>query len=203
MSSYVDNSELCKECSKCCNPTSVKIRLSPRDVFAIAYEKQVSITQVLKECCIVEIDGSFPKVWLNQTECGCVFNKNGECSLLRKPDVCASFPRGGSIWYGETEEVLSITCNPISETLPTELYRNFKNTYSMNDYFLTCQRDPFFQKWKQAISVCEMLIIGMEKESDRLEASELAYHLLYEKYELKKGFLSQFDKNVLEFVRDR
>ena len=58
--------ELCGKCKKCCCLQDISIRLTPRDVFCIAYEKKLSISDVLLKYCVVIKTGIFPEIHLKK-----------------------------------------------------------------------------------------------------------------------------------------
>lgn len=195
---------LCSKCSKCCQPTGEHIQLTPRDVFAIAYEKQVSTKYVLEQFCEVKLDEDFPKVFLKETAQTCPFLEQNHCSLIRKPDICASFPKGIIIWHGEENTEVKIKCIPrFSEANSEGTYsRLYTDSCSIEEYEKHYQKDPFFQKWIQAKAIDSMLIAGMGKESNRLEAIDFTYRMLFENYDITQNFLQQFDQNALAVIKE-
>lgn len=193
---------LCSRCLKCCQPVEEEVLLTPRDVFAIAYEKQLSVKHILTQYCEVETDGDFPIVKLRLINQLCPFLENNLCSLVRKPDVCASFPRGEEIWHNAEPIELKISCIPKfnqaeSKGVHSRLYTK---THSFAEYLENCKKDPFYQKWMQAKTICSMLLLGMSAESDRIEVSQLIYDLLYENYDISNNFINQFEDNALKII---
>lgn len=168
----------CRKCNQCCKPEHDLLLLTPRDTFAIAFQLKIPVDEVLEKYCKKKIVGTFPIVYIKD----CPFILKNKCLLSRKPDVCSTFPHGNKLWFRFETEKLIPECD-------------------LNDnYDLLLYNDPFHYKWLQALSVCGNQITGMEKESERLAASELAYELLYKNYDITKPFLKQFDENVLMLI---
>ena len=178
-------SKPCEKCRHCCKPSNEIVRLTPRDVWTLAYCEQADISEIIDKYCDVNLEGTFPEVYLLTEDCP--FLQKNRCGLPKKFDVCESFPQGYALWFGETPVVLKIDCKTADEL-------SFENISK------ACEDDAFYKKWTIAYSVASLYIQNKEKQSERQLAIEYAFEYLYLKYNANKPFLKQFSKNILEFI---
>lgn len=184
-------SSCCATCGSCCQEDGEKpaVLLTPRDVFAIAYERKLTPGTLIKNCCQIQTEGTFPLVGFQE----CPFFEEGECTLIRKPDSCTFYPHGNDLWHGISQKDGGTHCS-LSGEEPL--------TYTYEDYVALCKRDSFFQKWQQARAICSMMIGKAKCEEDKQSAQALTVELLYYKYVLNRPFQAQFESNVLDLIGD-
>ncbi len=197
----MNNFNLCQDCNKCCN-SDLHLKLTPRDIFAISHEKKIPTLQFISEYCSLEYEDDFPIFLINQDDCDCSFLNRDCCALARKPDVCAAFPFGNTIWFQEPLELIKIECSLHHDFNDSVKERSqiFLDNQKFKEYSEFYLKDPFLQKWTQIRIICKKIISSFDRESKRLEALEKVIFYLYQNYDPTINFFTQFDNNTLKLI---
>ena len=196
----------CTECGKCCTQRE-DIMLTPRDVYNMAKELQMTPSNMIQEYCEVYIghDSRFPIVRILPRRAirRCPFLKDRKCSIHKaKPTVCAMFPIGraikaesGKLDVEKLKELgiqyilQPITCGDDSETFTVRQYL---------EMFGLSIDDPFFFEWQSLLCSVSAFIREMEKKVSE-ETMQMFWSTVfvcaYVSYETDEPFMSQFMKN--------
>ena len=97
----------CTQCGKCCIHRT-DIILSPRDIFKMAKELNLSNADFLRKYCSMHIGPTsrIPVIMLRPVgkDDRCPLLKNNKCSVHKvKPSVCGMFPLGRYIAFGKDD----------------------------------------------------------------------------------------------------
>ena len=196
----------CTECGKCCTQRE-DIMLTPRDVYNMAKELQMTPIDMIREYCEVYIghDSRFPIVRIlpRRSIRRCPFLKDRKCSIHKaKPTVCAMFPIGraiksesGQLDIEKLKEkgiqyiLQPITCGDDSETFTVRQYL---------EMFGLPVDDPFFFEWQSLL--CSVSVFAREAEKKVSEKTmQLVWNTVfvcaYVSYDMDQQFIPQFMKN--------
>lgn len=200
----------CDMCGKCCIHRE-DILLSPKDIYNMAKELNLSAEDLFKQYCEVYIgpDSKVPIVRLKPRGSvkRCPLLKNRKCIVHKaKPTVCAMFPIGRCIVAANPKEGLKdIRQGQFQYIFSNPGCGDNSETYTVREYlesFGIPIEDSFFQKWQQTILDMGNFFQKIEKAVSH-ETMELVWRAafigLYLHYETKEDFMPQFEDNVKNF----
>ncbi len=196
----------CTMCGKCCINRE-DILLTPRDMYSMAKELQISPEELFKRYCETYIghDSCIPIVRLKPRGSikRCPLLKDRKCSVHKaKPGVCAMFPIGRCVTVDQKAakmtnakigEIQYIFTNPsCGDNAETHTVRGWLSEFGIP------VEDEFFNLWHQKIFQLGSIFRKAEKVcSDH--TMELAWTAtfvaLYLEYDTSKDFLPQFEEN--------
>lgn len=198
----------CTRCGGCCVHQE-ELLVNPLDIFLMAKEMGLSMRQWMEKYaeCYIGADSRFPIVRIQPVgnTRRCPLLKNNRCSIQQaKPSVCRLYPLGRSLQYSPGEdgkpdlgnaEVIYFHSGCIcGSQIGTKTVREWLEESSL------LENEAFFVEWSQTISEVIPFIRKMEKEMKQQETMYLIWNmilvLLYESYDTKKDFQSQFKENV-------
>lgn len=200
----------CDMCGKCCIHRE-DILLSPKDIYNMAKELNLSAEDLFKQYCEVYIgpDSKVPIVRLKPRGSvkRCPLLKNRKCIVHKaKPTVCAMFPIGRCIVAANPKEGLKdIRQGQFQYIFSNPGCGDDSETYTVREYlesFGIPIEDIFFLKWQQTILDMGNFFRKIEKAVSH-ETMELVWRAAfigsYLHYETKEDFMPQFEDNVKNF----
>ena len=178
----------CTQCGKCCIHRT-DIILSPRDIFKMAKELNLSNADFLRKYCSMHIGPTsrIPVIMLRPVgkDDRCPLLKNNKCSV-HKDDFGKK-----KLDCGEVKYLLQpIECGDKSETHTVREW--------FGDFDISLE-DTAFVHWNQALSVIGMKLKELETQLGMMAMMSLWITVriaLYENYISTEEFLPQFDANV-------
>ena len=205
----------CTMCGRCCINRE-DILLTPRDIYRMAKELQISPEELFKRYCETYIghDSCIPIVRLKPRGSvkRCPLLKDRKCSVHKaKPGVCAMFPIGRCVTVDQKAaktvnakigEIQYVFTNPgCGDNAETHTVREWLSEFGIP------VEDEFFKLWHQKIFQLGSIFRKAEKVcSDH--TMELAWTAtfvaLYLEYDTSKEFLPQFEENsekILNLMR--
>ena len=197
----------CTQCGACCINRD-DILLTPKDVFRMSKELQMTQQEFVKKYCNVYIgfNSRMPLVRLQPS------GRNQHCPLLQdrrcivhsvKPTVCALFPLGRGVCFKDSlcSEVLEfsyflqqIDCGDDSEEFTV---REWLAQFGMQP------EDEFFMKWMPFMSRLSEFLREAEKHCRQSVMVQLwSYCLitLFFDYSMEEDFMPQFQQRINSMV---
>ena len=200
----------CNMCGKCCIHRE-DILLSPKDIYNMSKELQLSTEDLFKQYCEVYIgpDSRVPIVRLKPRGSvkRCPLLKNRKCMVYQaKPTVCAMFPVGRCIVATNKKEgIKDISKGQFQYIFNNPGCGDASETYTVREYlesFGIPVEDGFFLKWQQAIFDMGKFFRKIEKAVSQ-ETMELvwtaAFTGMYLHYDIGQEFVPQFESNSKSF----
>ena len=190
----------CTQCGKCCrNRHSGDIILSPRDIYAMSKELNMTPSAFVKAYCIYTIgcNSKIPLLLFNTvgSDKHCPLLKNNKCSVhAGKPTACALYPLGRHISSDDPEKIKYVI-------QPIQCGRKPK-TYTVRQWlegFGLEPEDRCYIKWSNAIDDLSPLLQKLEATEDPLTVrliQEFTLFAVYQQYDTQRPFLEQFEENV-------
>lgn len=197
----------CNQCGKCCTYRD-DIILSPRDIYKMSKELQMSPAVFFQEYCQSHIGdvSRIPIVTLRPVgkDYHCPLLKNNKCIVHRvKPAVCALYPLGRYISADSSKDITTrmdlasvkyllqpIECGDDSQT---QTVREWLSGFEIE------LEDEYFIQWNTAIQEIGDRLKQLEKTQDMMAMVEIwgfTRILLYLRYDIRKPISSQFHENV-------
>jgi len=198
----------CRECGKCCKNRE-DILLNSRDMYNIAKALSLTPDQVIEKYCETYIgnESRMPVVRLKPKGVNkvCPLLNGSKCSVHSlKPTVCALFPLGRVMSYGNAPEDLNLgPPNEIQFILTTTDCASRKRKQTVRKWledFNIPVEDHFFIEWNNLIF---KLVTSIQKFEEKLNGMHRGHDLiwggiykaLYLDYDAQKDFDSQFVSN--------
>lgn len=197
----------CTMCGQCCIHRE-DILLSPSDLYNMAKELDITVTELYKEYCesYVGSDSRMPIVRLRPRGPvkRCPLLKDRKCMVQKaKPAICAMFPIGRYIMaqidpkdpenhiFGGTQYIFT---NPgCGDDGETHTVREWLESFDIP------VEDVAFKKWQQIILELSSVLRDAEKTTEG-RLMELAWRWIlvftYLDYDTQIPFLPQFEKNA-------
>lgn len=201
----------CTMCGKCCIQRE-DILLTPRDVYRMAKQLEITPKELFERYCETYIGGDsrMPIVRLKPRGSvrRCPLLKDRKCSVHRaKPTVCAMFPIGRCVkMEGENKTPKNIGAAQIEYIFTDPGCGDQSETHTVREWlhgFDISEEDDFFLKWNQTIIKLSTIFRGMEDKADE-HIVNLAWSAtfvgLYIHYNMEKPFLPQFEENAEEIL---
>lgn len=200
----------CNMCGKCCINRE-DILLSPKDIYNMSKELQLSTEDLFKQYCEVYVgpDSRVPIVRLKPRGSvkRCPLLKNRKCIVHKaKPTVCAMYPIGRCLMATNPKEGLkNITQDQLQYIFSNPECGDVSETHTVREYlesFGIPIEDDFFLKWQQAILEMSNLFRKIEKIVSKEVMEQVwtaAFVGIYLDYETEKDFMIQFDANTQKF----
>lgn len=197
----------CTQCGKCCIHRT-DIILSPRDIFKMAKELNLSNADFLRKYCSMHIGPTsrIPVIMLRPAgkDDRCPLLKNNKCSVHKvKPSVCGMFPLGRYIAFGKDDfGKKKLDCGEVKYLLQPIECGDKSETHTVLEWFGDFDislEDTAFVHWNQALSVIGMKLKELETQLGMMAMMSLWITVriaLYENYISTEEFLPQFDANV-------
>lgn len=200
----------CTMCGKCCTCRE-NILISPRDIFGMSKELDLSAGELFQKYCEAYIghDSRIPIVRLlpRGSARRCPLLKNRKCLVHNaKPAVCAMFPVGRVLAAENPGESLRdvsksrlqyIFCSPgCGDGSETHTVRSWLESFGIPAW------DEFYFRWQQAILDMSHLFRNLEKNAGpetMNTAWTAAFAGLYLHYDTAAEFMPQFEKNAQDF----
>lgn len=202
----------CTMCGKCCIHRE-DILLSPKDIYNMSKELQISPADMVEQYCenYIGEDSRVPIIRLlpRGTVRRCPLLKNRKCMVHKaKPTVCAMFPIGRCLVADNPEEGLK----EISQDQVQYIFMNpgcgdKSETHTVREYlesFDISVEDEFFLKWQQVVLKMGDIFRKIEKRVKpeiMQQVWTIALVGLYLHYETDEDFMTQFDANAKTFFR--
>ena len=164
----------CTQCGKCCIHRT-DIILSPRDIFKMAKELNLSNADFLRKYCSMHIGPTsrIPVIMLRPVgkDDRCPLLKNNKCSVHKViPSVCGMFPLGRYIAFGKDDfGKKKLDCGEVKYLLQPIECGDKSETHTVREWFGDFDislEDTAFVHWNQALSV-----IGMKLKELGLSSS--------------------------------
>lgn len=199
----------CTMCGKCCINRE-DILLTPRDIFNMSKELEITVSEFFKEYCEAYIGGDsrMPIVRLKPRGSvkRCPLLKDRKCSVHKaKPAVCAMFPIGRCLRY-EPGQDIKVTVDQVEYIFNNPGCGDDAEIHTVREWlneFGISTEDMFFVKWQQAVVELSTIFRECEKKMSN-HTMELLWNAalfgLYFKYDMKKEFMPQFEENSQEFI---
>lgn len=196
----------CTMCGKCCINRE-DILLTPRDIYCMAKELQISPEELFKRYCETYIghDSCIPIVRLKPRGSikRCPLLKDRKCSVHKaKPGVCAMFPIGRCVTVDQKAaktvnakigKIQYVFINPgCGDNAETHTVREWLSEFGIP------VEDEFFKLWHQKIFQLGSIFRKAEKvcSDQTMEFAWTATFVeLYLEYDTSKDFLPQFEEN--------
>lgn len=201
----------CTMCGKCCINRE-DILLTPRGIFNMSKELEITPTELFEKYCEAYIGGDSKMPIIRLKPRGsvkrCPLLKNRKCSVHKaKPTVCAMFPIGRCLRYelGQdmkeeitTDRIEYIFNDPgCGDAAEIHTVREWPNEFGIS------LEDMFFVKWQQAVLELSAIFRECEKKMSS-HTMELVWNAalfgLYFKYDMEKEFIPQFEENTREIL---
>lgn len=193
----------CKMCGKCCTNRE-DIMLTPRDIFRMAKELEMGMTDFVEKYCECYIGPSSKVPLIRLISVGqdkhCPLLENRKCIVHRsKPSVCALFPIGRSFRMEDGKEINAqnmdyIFMNPgCGDGSETHTVRDWLTAFNIP------LEDEFHIIWTQGVTDMSKRLREYVTKADEQEARMLYSALflgLYGSYHLESDFMPQFERNI-------
>jgi len=199
----------CTQCGACCINRD-DILLTPKDVFHMAKELQMTQQDFVKKYCDVYAGPSsrMPLVRLQPS------GKDQRCPLLQdrrcivqsvKPTVCALFPLGRGMCFKEDQQeafefsyfLQEIDCGDCSEEFTV---REWLTQFGMQP------EDEFFMQWMPFVSRLSKFLCEAEKHCEQSIMERFWSYclvILFFNYSMEEDFMHQFQQrmnSIIEFM---
>lgn len=193
----------CRFCYGCCARKDA-VPMSAYDLFRVAKELNMTITDVINDYCSIHIGSSslLPVIELKHdtTSHKCSLLKNGICKVSNsRPTVCSLFPLG-RFMYLDNEENTEIGY----------IYNGDKGcrkarTYTVREWLETNglnSDDKEYITWSNLISYLKKTIRKIHKYNIGEDSTNLLYKILvakmYDDYDTNEDFLPQLTQRIEE-----
>ena len=193
----------CKMCGKCCTNRE-DIMLTPRDVFRMAKELQMSMQDFIQKYCESYIGPSskFPVIRLfpEGEDKHCPLLKDRKCIVHQsKPVVCALFPIGRMF---SAEQGQEMSTQNLTYLLMHHGCGDGTEKHSVREWLTTFNiplEDEFHIMWTNALAEISKRLREYLPKADEKEAF-LLYNALflgiYGSYHMESEFMPQFERNI-------
>ena len=192
----------CRACGKCCTHRS-DIILSPRDIYNIAKELNMSPGNVYFEYCERYIGGSsrvpIAKLISVGADQHCPLLKDRKCSVHKaKPTVCALYPLGRGI---NTESGENMKAKDIYYILQPSDCNCKKETHTVREWvesFGIPVQDQYYVEWMGLVSELSAQFREYQKAMDPEKLCavyEVVSLAMYYSYSIRDSFEPQFEIN--------
>ena len=174
----------CTQCGKCCIHRT-DIILSPRDIFKMAKELNLSNADFLRKYCSMHIGPTsrIPVIMLRPVgkDDRCPLLKNNKCSVHKvKPSVCGMFPLGRYIAFGKDDfGKKKLDCGEVKYLLQPIECGDKSETHTVREWF------GELKELETQLGMMAMMSLWITVRI-----------ALYENYISTEEFLPQFDANV-------
>ena len=202
----------CRECGACCRQRE-DILLNTRDLFRIAAKLELTMTQAIEKYCEVYVgrDSRIPIVRIKPQGSlrTCPLMQGGRCVVHdMKPVVCALFPVGRVLMYGDPES--------------GEAYDEEQLVYIINDFSCGGRRkkqtvrswleqfnipieDEYFFQWHRLVKKLSECIRAFEEAGATEKAMDMlwggVFAGIYTEYDTWANFMPQFVENTEKLLR--
>lgn len=197
----------CTQCGKCCMYRE-DILLTPKDLFNIAKELNITIKDALTQYCEIYLgrDSRMPIVRLKPQGAAkrCPLLKDKKCSVHKsKPTVCALFPIGRVIAFENVKDIdIDIQPNEVNFIFTDPGCGDETETHTVREwlsYFNIPIEDEYFLKWNNIMAKLSMFLCVAEKrflEKRFNQILDTVFGALYCLYDTDEEFLPQLERNV-------
>ena len=193
----------CKMCGKCCTNRE-DIMLTPRDIYRMAKELQMSMSDFIERYCECYIGPSskFPIVRLISVgdDKHCPLLQDRRCIVHQsKPFVCALFPIGRMFSTSIGNE---LTAQDLDYILMEHGCKNGDEKHTVREWLTTFNvplEDTFHIVWTNglnAISQCLREYLPRANEKEAYLLYNALFFGIYGSYHLESEFMPQFERNI-------